>query len=231
MMAREFPPLARPTARLAPGIPSWPASQMYERVRGRDGLKNLPGPLLKIRTDGRNWDGEFEAFSGEILADLFSNGVEVTVFAGDDARAKTSAENRQFAFQRPAVGKLKQTQTRIIHDSNHRTQWGFETLDKQTRTHFCYARRLAEDADKCLAKSTGGFEAAVDLCLRNAAAFADFAQGKTHAPGTVVRLESHAIMTLELAPRCRRIDSQSCEFLLSDASPRSPLDLRAQTFD
>ena len=101
----------------------------------------------------------------------------------------------------------------------------------KARAGSCQARRLAEDANERLAKAAGGLESAADSRLGDAAAVADFVQGETHAPGVMVRLESHAVVALELAPRCRGIDIECCEFLFGDTSTWSSLDLSSQTFD
>jgi len=92
-------------------------------------------------------------------------------------------------------------------------------------------RRFAENFRERVAKSAFGLEAAAVARFLHALASAHLAQRQSHAARTMISLESHSIMALELPPSRRRIDLERSQFFIRQAAIGRLFHFRTQTFD
>ncbi len=123
------------------------------------------------------------------------------MFAGDNVRPQTFAQDRQFSFRCAPVGELEQAQPLVVRDCEHRAQRGLDPLGKQTRACLRACWWLAEDARKSFAKTAGRFETAAVFRFVHSSASPHLAQRQAHASRAMISLKCHSIVTLELPPR------------------------------
>src|SRR5205823_1897755 len=153
------------------------------------------------------------------------------MFARHDIRPQPFSQDRQLAFHRTSIHELEQAKSFIICNGEHRAEWRFDALGKQTALHFRRRRRFTENSSESIAKPTLRFETAAISHLVHPLALLYSAQSKAHSPGTMVGLEGHSIMTLELSSCRRRIDRHGGKFFVGDTAVRRAIYFLAQTRD
>src|SRR4051812_1791051 len=102
------------------------------------------------------------------------------VLTRNDVRLKSAAQDRHFAFHGAAIDELEQTKTFVVRNREHRAKGGLNPLREQSGLFLCGSWRIAENAGKRVAKTTGRSETAPVLDLVHPAAFPNFAQRQSH---------------------------------------------------
>ena len=176
-----------------PGI----GSRFTQRNRAQD----FPCAKLKRRSHRRERDIELEILSGKIIGQLRSNRIEMSMLTRHNVCLQSSAQDRQLAFHRAPIHKLKQAQTFIVRDCEHRSERRLDSFGKQAALFLRHRRWFTENPRESVAKTAGRFEAAAVLRFIYRTTTPDLAERKSHPPRAVISLKRHSVMPFELPPR------------------------------
>src|SRR6266404_3229484 len=153
------------------------------------------------------------------------------MLARDNVCLQSSTQDRQLTFHRPPIHKLKQTQTFIVRDCEHRSERRLDSFGKQATLLLRHRRWFTENPRKSVSKTTGRIEAAAVLRFIHRTTKPDLAKRKSHPPRAVISLKCHPVVPFKLPTRRRRIDRQSGQFLVRESSAGRAFDFGAQPLD
>src|SRR6516164_341567 len=120
-------------------------------------LQDFPRAQLKGRSDRSERNFKLEPLAREIILQLGTNTLKVSMFAGHDICAQSFPQNRQLAFGRAPVDEFKQAQTLVVRDRDHWPERRIDSFRKHRRMCPGVCWRFAKDLRKRVAKTALGF--------------------------------------------------------------------------
>ncbi len=140
------------------------------------------------------------------------------MLARNDVLPEPTHQDGHLAFQSAPIDELEHVQAGVVGEREHGPERRLEPFGVQAVDVVREARRGAEDLGKGFTEAAGRFESLVELQVDHAFSFADSGQCHAHPPRTVIGVEAHSAIALELAARGRRIDAPCARDRIREAA-------------